>query len=128
LYSEAIALCYVSVYEGFGLPPLEAMRCRTPVIYGNNSAMIEVVGEAGLPADADDVEDIREQMRKMILDKELRDALAIKAHHRSFQFSSRKSTYDTLQVYNHIFTLAPRLPAAGRLRRGASIIFTQPKQ
>ena len=54
LYSEATAFAYVSHYEGFGLPPLESMSCGTPVIYGNGSAMPEVVGPAGIPVDAND--------------------------------------------------------------------------
>ncbi len=99
LYSEALALCYVSIYEGFGLPPIEAMSCRTPVIYGNNSAMIEVIGDAGLPADANDVNDIKNQMAMIILDKPFRDELAVKAHHRSFTFNWRRTIFDTLKVY-----------------------------
>jgi glycosyltransferase involved in cell wall biosynthesis len=102
IYSEAIALCYVSFYEGFGLPPLEAMSCRTPVIYGKNSSMMEVIGEAGLSADAENVISIKEQMHRMFFDKNLRDELAKKAHHRSFEFSWRKSIYDTLKVYENI--------------------------
>ncbi len=99
LYSEAIALCYVSFYEGFGLPPLEAMSCRTPVIYGNNSSMTEVVGVAGLPADANDVLSIKSQMHRMFFEPEVRNKLAQLSHHRSFEFSARKSVYDTLIVY-----------------------------
>ncbi len=102
LYSEAVALCYVSFYEGFGLPPLEAMRCRTPVIYGNNSSLKEVIGEAGLPAMADNVNNIKEQMQKIYFDKELREHYAQKSLHRSFEFSWRKCIYDTLKVYEGI--------------------------
>ena len=102
IYSEALALCYVSFYEGFGLPPLEAMSCRTPVIYGNNSSMKEVIGNAGLATDANDANNIKEQMRKMFFDKELREELAIRSHHRSFEFGWRKSIYDTLMVYEKI--------------------------
>lgn len=102
LYSEAVALCYISFYEGFGLPPLEAMSCRTPVIYGNNSSMKEVIGDAGLPADASDVISIKSQMHRIFFDVELRNELAVRSHHRSFEFSARKSVYDTLNVYQNI--------------------------
>jgi len=102
LYSEAVALCYVSVYEGFGLPPLEAMSCRTPVIYGNNSSMIEVVGDAGLAADADNVDEIKEQMKKMVADEALRESLAEKGYRRSFEFSWRRSIHDTIMVYDKV--------------------------
>jgi len=102
IYSEARALCYVSFYEGFGLPPLEAMSCRTPVIYGNNSSMKEVIGEAGLPADPNDLNSIKEQMYRIYYDPELRDLLAQRSHHRSFEFTWRKSAYETLRVYEKI--------------------------
>ena len=104
LYSEAIALCYVSYYEGFGLPPLEAMSCRTPVIYGNNSSMKEVIGDAGLPADPNDVVSIKLQMHHIFFNPELRNELASRSHHRSFEFSARKSVYDTLSVYQKIIS------------------------
>ena len=102
IYSEAIALCYVSIYEGFGLPPLEAMSCRTPVIYGNNSSMTEIIGNAGLAANANDVNNIKEQISKMFFDKKLRDELAVRSHHLSFEFGWRKSIYNTLMVYEKI--------------------------
>jgi glycosyltransferase involved in cell wall biosynthesis len=54
LYTDALCFVYLSRYEGFGLPPLEAMACGTPVICANNSSLPEVVGEAGLLFDEDD--------------------------------------------------------------------------
>lgn len=99
VYSEAWALCYVSYYEGFGLPPLEAMRCKTPVIYGNNSSMPEIVGEGGLAADADDVNDIMEKMKRICTDEHLRDDLGKKALKQSLNFSWRKAAMETLDVY-----------------------------
>ncbi len=102
VYSEAIALCYVSFYEGFGLPPLEAMSCRTPVIYGDNSSMKEVISDAGLPADPNDISSIKSQMHRIFSDPELRNNLAIRSHHRSFEFSWRRSIYDTLKVYEKL--------------------------
>ncbi len=54
LYSDSKCFFYLSRYEGFGLPPLEAMACGTPVIVANNSSLPEVVGDAGLMVDADD--------------------------------------------------------------------------
>jgi glycosyltransferase involved in cell wall biosynthesis len=102
LYSDAIALCYLSVYEGFGLPPIEAMSCRTPVIYGNNSSLSEVIGDAGLPAAFDNVNDICDKMRELFFDKSLRNQLAEKAHDRSFEFSWRKSIFETLRVYEEV--------------------------
>ncbi len=80
LYSEAFALSYVSYYEGFGLPILEAMRCGTPVIYGNNSSMPEVAGEGGLAADPDNIDDICKKYEMLCFDQELREELGKKGH------------------------------------------------
>jgi glycosyltransferase involved in cell wall biosynthesis len=99
LYSKAIALCYIPHYEGFGLPPLEAMCCRTPVLYGNNSALPEIAGEAGLPVDQNDTTDIANQMSRLLEDTNLRDQLAAKAFIRSRHFSWLKTAFQTLNVY-----------------------------
>lgn len=102
LYSEALALSYISFYEGFGLPLLEAMRCGTPVIYGDNSSMPEVAGDGGLAADPDDIEDICNKYEAICFDEELRSELKSKALKQSNQFSSRKSTLELLKVYESI--------------------------
>lgn len=99
LYSEALALSYVSFYEGFGLPLLEAMRCGTPVIYGNNSSMPEVAGEGGLAADPNDIEDICSKYEMMYFDEGLRNELGLKALKQSNKFSPRQSTLELLKVY-----------------------------
>jgi glycosyltransferase involved in cell wall biosynthesis len=102
LYSEALALSYVSFYEGFGLPILEAMRCGTPVIYGNNSSMPEVAGEGGLAADAYDPEDICEKYETIYFDSSLREELGRKAFRQSLNFSTHRSTLELLDVYKNI--------------------------
>jgi glycosyltransferase involved in cell wall biosynthesis len=102
LFSEALALSYVSFYEGFGLPLLEAMRCGTPVIYGNNSSMPEVAGEGGLAANAASVEDIRDKYEQIYFNKELRESLSRKAMKQSLKFSSRQSTLKMLETYEKI--------------------------
>ena len=99
IYSEALALCYLSFYEGFGLPPLEAMRCRTPVIYAANSSLKEIIGDAGLSSDAEDIDAIMRNMFTIVTDHESQSSLAAKAHHRSFQFSRRKMTVETLENF-----------------------------
>lgn len=99
VYSEALALCYLSFYEGFGLPPLEAMRCRTPVIYASNSSLTEIIGETGLSSDAEDVDAIMKNMYTMITNGTLRSELASKAHRRSFMFSRRRMTVETLREF-----------------------------
>lgn len=98
LYSNALALCYVSIYEGFGLPLLEAMACGTAVIYGNNSSMPEVIGDAGLPAEPHNIDDIKEKM-KLMLNDEKRTAMNQKAIERANKFSWTKTAWETLNLY-----------------------------
>lgn len=102
LYSEAMALSYVSFYEGFGLPLLEAMRCGTPVVYGNNSSMPEVAGEGGVGADPSSVEDISDKYEKLFFDEQFRQDLGQKAMKQSLNFSIRKSTKEMLQLYEKV--------------------------
>ncbi|MCK4568775.1 MAG: glycosyltransferase [Bacteroidales bacterium] len=102
LYSQALTLSYVSFYEGFGLPILEAMRCGTPVIYGDNSSMPEVVGEGGLRSDPGNVEDICDKYEQIVLDADLRIELGRKALKQSLKFSTRKSVTELLKVYENI--------------------------
>lgn len=102
LYSEAMALTYMSYYEGFGLPPLEAMSCGTPVVYSNRSSLPEIIGEAGLQADPDDVDGIMRCFEKLYLNPELRNELGRKALRRSLDFSWRKTATETLNVYEKI--------------------------
>jgi glycosyltransferase involved in cell wall biosynthesis len=102
LYSGALAMSYLSFYEGFGLPPLEAMCCRTPVIYGNNSSLIEVVGNGGLPADPYDVNDIKTQYERIFFDTALRERTAEAALKQSLKFSWRDTAIETLELYKRI--------------------------
>lgn len=99
LYSSAIAMSYLSFYEGFGLPPLEAMSCSTPVIFGNNSSLIEVVGDGGLPADPHNIEDIMNQYKKIFFDTELRHTKREMARVQAQKFSWHDTAVDTLNVY-----------------------------
>lgn len=101
-YSYAEALCYISFYEGFGLPPLEAMSCGTPVIYGDNSSMPEVIGPGGLAADPTNVKNIQQQMHKLLYEDGVRENLSKHARKRSFQFSWLKMAWETLQVYEEV--------------------------
>jgi len=102
LYAHARALCYVSHYEGFGLPLLEAMSCGTPVIYGNNSSMPEVAGEGGLPADANQVDEIKNQMYRLLSDDALHQEKARLAWEHANTFSWLKAALQTLKVYEKI--------------------------
>ncbi|RIH81532.1 Mannosylfructose-phosphate synthase [Meiothermus luteus] len=86
LYSAALVFVYVSVYEGFGIPPLEAMASGTPTLTSNQTALPEVVGDAGLTVNPFSVDAIAEGLRKLIGDSALRQTLRQKGLERSLQF------------------------------------------
>jgi len=102
LYTESLALTYMSYYEGFGLPPLEAMSCGTPVVYSNRSSLPEIIGDAGLAADPDDVDGIMERFELLYTRPDLRSTLSSRALKRSLDFSWRKAAIETLSVYEKI--------------------------
>ena len=99
LYSNAIALCYLSFYEGFGLPPLEAMCCRTPVVVSDVSSMPEVAGEGGLLVDPHNTEAIAEAMLRLQANPEFREALAEKAFVQAHRFNWLKMAWLTVRAY-----------------------------
>ena len=87
LYSSALALVFPSLYEGFGLPVLEAMACGCPVICSNAASLPEVAGGAALLIDPFQVEDLALAMDKVVSDCTLREDLIRKGLLRSAQFS-----------------------------------------
>ncbi len=99
IYSAATGFVYVSHYEGFGLPLLEAMHCGAPVIYGDNSSMPEIVGDAGLAADADDPRDIARQMHRLVASPKHRAELSERALRRAAEFRWQRTAEQTVQVY-----------------------------
>lgn len=101
LFSEAMALCYVSHFEGFGLPILEAMACGTPVICGDNSSQPEVGGNAVLYADANDPDAIVSQM-KAVYTHPNREELEREAYFQSWKFSNRKMACETLTYFEEL--------------------------
>ena len=95
LYSGAQWFVYTSQYEGFGLPPLEAMKCGTPVITSNNSSLPEVIGDAGIMIDWDSDEQHIAAYEKYYMDEKYRSLMAKKGLARSKQFSW-KNTVDVI--------------------------------
>lgn len=102
LYSNAEWFVFTSQYEGFGLPPLEAMQCGCPVITSNNSSLPEVVGDAGLMIDWDSDEQHVEAYEKYYFDKELREENQRKGLERAQTFSWKKTTDEIVCVINQI--------------------------
>jgi len=99
LYSGARAFCYPSRYEGFGLPPLEAMQCGTPAITSNSSSLPEVVGDAGIMLDPDDGDGLCAALLRLYRDASYREELGAKGLERSRQFSWDRCTRQTIDAY-----------------------------
>jgi len=100
LYSGALAFVFPSLYEGFGLPPLEAMQCGTPVIASNTTSLPEVVGEAGLMVDPLDEEALCQAMLRITEEVEVRSELGRKGVERAAEFSWEKCAEETAKVYH----------------------------
>ena len=102
LYNAAKLFVLPSFYEGFGLPPLEAMACGTPVIVSNVSSLPEVVGDAGLLIDPADIEALTVAMWRVLTDDKLRRELCEKGLKRAQTFSWERAARETLAVYRHV--------------------------
>jgi glycosyltransferase involved in cell wall biosynthesis len=99
LYSGSLSFVYPSLYEGFGLPPLEAMQCGTPVITSNTSSLPEVVGDAGIMVAPTDSDALCQAMLDLYRSDALRRDLAQKSLLRAKQFSWQKTTRETINAY-----------------------------
>nr|MBC7245819.1 glycosyltransferase family 4 protein [Chloroflexota bacterium] len=102
LYSGADLFVFPSLYEGFGLPPLEAMACGTPVVCSNAGSLPEVVGDAALLVDPYDVEALAEAMHRVLHDPALCEELRQKGLARAQQFTWEKAALETLAVYEGV--------------------------
>ena len=99
LYNLACCLAHPAHYEGFGLPPLEAMACGTPVVVSNVSSLPEVVGDAALLIDPNDDEALAVALHRILSDESLRDSLRTKGLARARTFSWERTAQETLAVY-----------------------------
>ena len=102
LYSGALAFIFPSVYEGFGLPPLEAMACGVPVACSNSASLPEVVGDSALLFDPYTVDSIADAIIKITFDQKLRSSLTEKGRRRVRNFSWDSTATNILEVYNKI--------------------------
>lgn len=102
LYSGALAFIYPSFYEGFGLPPLEAMQCGVPVLTANNSSLPEVVGEAGWVVDPDDRDGFVDAVLELYGNATLRAEMSERSLARAAEFSWQRCTDETLAAFRTI--------------------------
>ncbi|MCS6889901.1 MAG: glycosyltransferase family 4 protein, partial [Chloroflexus sp.] len=101
-YAAATVFVFPSVYEGFGMPPLEAMACGTPVITSNTSSLPEVVGDAGLMVSPSDTAALAEAIRRLLTDAELRAELRQRGLARARRFSWAETAAKTLAAYQAV--------------------------
>lgn len=106
LYTGALCFVYPSYFEGFGLPPLEAMKCGAPVIVGNRTSLPEVVGDAALAVDPFDTDAIAEAIKLLIDNSQLREELSVKGQKRAAAFDWQETARKTLMVYEEVARLS----------------------
>lgn len=94
--------CYPSLYEGFGLPPLEAMAAGTPVLAGNYSAATELIGDSALIVDRYDVDAIADGLSSLANDGDLRRHLASAGRVHSRSFTWERAASETARVYEGV--------------------------
>ena len=102
LYAGAAAFAYPSRYEGFGLPPLEAMAAGVPVLVSDVTSLPEVVGDAGVRVGPDDVDAMRDGLRRLLEDRDYAAQLAQQGLARAQGFSWEKCARETRAVYDHV--------------------------
>jgi glycosyltransferase involved in cell wall biosynthesis len=103
LYSAADLFIFPSLYEGFGLPPLEAMACGTPVVTSDVSSLPEIVGDAAITVDPHNAEELAEDILRILGDPELRVRLQNKGLARAKIFSWEDTAKKTLEIYEEVF-------------------------
>jgi len=102
VYNLAQLFVYPSTYEGFGLPPLEAMACGTPVITTAISAMLDNIGDAGLLIPPQDETALTQAIETLLSNPALRDRLALAGRQRAAGFTWKHTAMETLKVYEYV--------------------------
>ena len=116
-YNAATVLAYPSIYEGFGLPVLEAQACGTPVLTSNVSSLPEAAGEAALMVDPYDVEALAAGLHRLLVDEPLRHELRERGLAHAGQFSWPRAAQETARVYWRALCEAP-VVGGGRVTAG----------
>jgi glycosyltransferase involved in cell wall biosynthesis len=107
LYSAAAVFVYPSLYEGFGLPALEAMQCGVPVITSRTSSLPEVVGAAAITVDPMDEDALSQAMLRVLMDSELAGELRRRGLERSTMFSWSRTVAETVAAYRVMLAASP---------------------
>ncbi|NJK59547.1 MAG: glycosyltransferase family 4 protein [Oscillatoriales cyanobacterium SM2_1_8] len=102
LYRHAIAFVYPSLYEGFGIPPLEAMICDTPVIASQVSSIPEVAGEAAFYFDPNSVDELYDQMKFVLEHPAARERKIAQGRHQAAKFSWEQTVAQTMAAYQRL--------------------------
>ena len=102
VYNLAALFVYPSFFEGFGLPPLEAIKCGVPVIVSDNSSMVETVGEAGILTDAFSADEIALAMKEFLIDKELKKEFYPAGIRQAQKFTWTKAAKKFLEIVKKI--------------------------
>lgn len=102
LMNMADVFVYPSLYEGFGLPPLEAMACGTPTVVSDASCLPEVVGDGGVVAPAEDAAGLASAMARVLGDEALRGELAKRGPGRAAEFTWQRAAGETLSLYESL--------------------------
>jgi glycosyltransferase involved in cell wall biosynthesis len=105
LYTEALAFVYPSFYEGFGLPPLESMKCGTPVITSNTSSLPEVVGTAAITIDPSDTSALSEAMLQLYENDALRKTMSVASLVQAKKFSWKSCAELTVKAYKQSLSI-----------------------
>jgi glycosyltransferase involved in cell wall biosynthesis len=101
-FKNAAAFIYPSIYEGFGIPPLEAMENGCPIVCSNSSSIPEVVGNAAEYFDPNGIESIRFAIERVVLNEEIRQKLIARGSIRKENFSWKKCADETLKIYTSV--------------------------
>lgn len=102
LYNKASCFVYPSFYEGFGLPPLEAMACGTPVVCSNVASLPEVCGDAVVYCDPYSVEDIKNKINYILSDNNLQNEFSLKGLEQSKKFTWEKSAQEHIKIFSEL--------------------------
>lgn len=98
IYRQAAVFAFPSLYEGFGLPPLEAMACGIPVVTSNVSSLPEVVGDAAVLVDPSNIDEIYQALKRILIDRDFADQLVIKGRAQVKKFDWQRTADQTMEV------------------------------